>query len=780
MRILLISLLLLVFLSNTVMAAAFTSSVLPQTVNVSSTPFMNFTVGNTDSLNITEVNITLPNGFSYSGNAGTGLSNSSFIAVGNTLKWHGFQLGGGSTGYFWFKASTPSSIGSYDFNISALDANNSLNSAINSVTVNDNIAPRWYNLTSSPQSPAKYSPTATYHFNVTWTDNIALSEIYFESNVSGSMQNYSAYNIGSLFYYSYDGLAVGSYPWKFYAIDTSGNINSTQQSTLAVQKPPNLINLTVNGVTNKDTQSNYKEPVTVQVKTAGTGRVHLFQDGILVASVENTNSLDYTASALSIGSHTFKATINNLTDSNYLDNNTGVSYKVNVDWPAPKWDAMTNITPVYSQEFTSTIFVIWDDINDYNGFNASLIEMNFSGKAVNYTMLRAGETRTALFNVTLPAGSFYWKAYANNSFGKFNTTARHNFTVAKAVAPVNLEIDQLYWEVAPNTEINISCNAPSPLKVNLYRNSTRTSNPDVEAFSTEVTYLYVCNTTSGNQNYTTGSSEQLLVITSNPSRVLRLYVSASEKFVQVVQSGGNTINFQVTNKGSNTLSIEPFVIGVNKESYYVNPSVFSLKPGESTMFAVIFANVKEPVGDHNISFAVQFGDTVLREYFTLRVLPSAQTITSINNDLLYFKSQLDMFSAEIKKLESKGDDTASLEGLYARLESNLETMQDYADQNDYFNASALINPTKQIVSQMSNLLSTPGGSSTVTGTQKSGSLAWVVVALVVVGGVLAFVFLRKKIFASDSFTELKEGWDELKRKWENQVAQKKEEEAENR
>jgi hypothetical protein len=91
----------------------------------------------------------------------------------------------------------------------------------------DSDAPVWSNNQTSPDSNSAYNPSQAYQFVVDWSDNVALSSVWFEHNFNGSMQNYSASNSGSTYYYNYQGLAAGTYQWRSYANDSSGKLNKT-------------------------------------------------------------------------------------------------------------------------------------------------------------------------------------------------------------------------------------------------------------------------------------------------------------------------------------------------------------------------------------------------------------------------------------------------------------------------------------------------------------------------------------------------------------------------
>jgi len=114
----------------------------------------------------------------------------------------------------------------------------------------DNIPPSPSNNKTSPVSPANYSPTGSYQFNITWTDNYLLNETYFEHNFTGTAANYSptgfAGNTTAMeYYYNYGALAAGSYYWKSYANDSKNNSNSSLAFEYAVNKAASTLSLNI-------------------------------------------------------------------------------------------------------------------------------------------------------------------------------------------------------------------------------------------------------------------------------------------------------------------------------------------------------------------------------------------------------------------------------------------------------------------------------------------------------------------------------------------------------
>jgi len=111
----------------------------------------------------------------------------------------------------------------------------------------DIIAPIPSNI--KPQNHEEYVPGHSYQFNVTWTDNIGVSEVKIENNFSGTLRNDTVTTkSGNEYYYNYN-LQPGVYSWREFASDARGNQQVTPQEifnltdttapAVTITSPPN-------------------------------------------------------------------------------------------------------------------------------------------------------------------------------------------------------------------------------------------------------------------------------------------------------------------------------------------------------------------------------------------------------------------------------------------------------------------------------------------------------------------------------------------------------------
>lgn len=101
----------------------------------------------------------------------------------------------------------------------------------------DTTNPSVTSLTETPSDPATYSQGARYQFNATITDNVGIGTVLLEFNGV----NYTPSNLGSVYNVSIYDLGVGSYSYRWFANDTSGNVNNTQTGTYTVNKANGVV-----------------------------------------------------------------------------------------------------------------------------------------------------------------------------------------------------------------------------------------------------------------------------------------------------------------------------------------------------------------------------------------------------------------------------------------------------------------------------------------------------------------------------------------------------------
>ncbi len=135
----------------------------------------------------------------------------------------------------------------------------------------------------------------------------------------------------------------------------------------------------------------------------------------------------------------------------------------------PRYSSITTSSPsTYSNTSYSWMNVTWND--ESAGLTVN-IESDYSGTPTNYTPTNIGNVY--YLKEILPAGSFYWKTYANNSIDNLNQSTQ-TFSIAKLSSGLSMSITPA-WQVYNGQSFTISCSA-SP-NVTLMKDSYPVSLP---------------------------------------------------------------------------------------------------------------------------------------------------------------------------------------------------------------------------------------------------------------------------------------------------------------
>jgi len=198
--------------------------------------------------------------------------------------------------------------------------------------------------------------------------------------------------------------------------------------------------------------------------------------------------------------------------SNRLTYSIGSEESQSANTP-PTWLSNTSSVPSsYSPSTYSWFNITWNDDNDANGYNYSVIELN----GANYTTSRDGNV--SYYKAILGAGTYTWKFYANDSSNAWNSTDTWTATIAKADSPLTLSLNvtsPITYETSSKTT---GSGCPAGVTCNLYRNTTGlVSNPDSVLLGAG-SYQWVYNT-SGNANYSSNSTTIDLLVNKKVANV---------------------------------------------------------------------------------------------------------------------------------------------------------------------------------------------------------------------------------------------------------------------
>jgi hypothetical protein len=358
--------------------------------------------------------------------------------------------------------------------------------------VTDTTAPQWSNNQSS--YPATYAVQASV-FNITWTDNVNVSIVQIEGNWSGSATNYTATLISGTTangVWSYNAtLPAGTFYWKSYATDTSGNKNLTDIWEFTIGKANNPINLYLNGTAGNQT---YTYPATVNATgTATAGIVYLWRDGAFLKS----GASPQTDSAL-LGNGTYAYTVNATGNTNYSDNSTGITYYAFVN------------------KATSSCSLSFNPASGITYGTAVNVSCSCTNTEATAKLYRNGTEVTGEINqnVTLGAETYDYVCNVSSTQNYTDDSDSSDYTVNKADPSSNLNLylqsvanDQTITYETQSNATGIST-VIQDMTFILYRDGSNvgSGNPATELSTLGVGYYaYVYNTTGGT-NYTLGST----------------------------------------------------------------------------------------------------------------------------------------------------------------------------------------------------------------------------------------------------------------------------------
>lgn len=180
----------------------------------------------------------------------------------------------------------------------------------------------------------------------------------------------------------------------------------------------------------------------------------------------------------------------------------------------PRWSMnMSSIPSLYSPLLLSSFNITW---NDTFGVSGSLLESNFSGIRANYTMSRNGSNYS--FSASMPAGTFYWRSYANDTRGNFNSSDSWIFDVQIFVSNISLLLNSSdsNFTIDEDTEANITARLNHAAAADVFSNGIQsiqnTTNFTVlQLFSRpgayNLTVIY-----NGSQNYSSAAATHWLIV----------------------------------------------------------------------------------------------------------------------------------------------------------------------------------------------------------------------------------------------------------------------------
>lgn len=718
---------------ETVYAASFTASMTPTNLNAKETgAILNFTITNTDGAeNITAVNISLPYGFSYSGNVRQDIGTFSLLENGRILSWVLIPnlIPAGNTENFWLDVTAAQEVKEHYFNVTTKGVSGTFTSQNLTFTIVDLIAPKWSANTTAPASPTTYVYNQNYTFNISWSDNVNLDTVTFEwegvnyTNITApDVESQGSGNYG----FSLKDLTVGNYTYRWYANDSNGTQNSTGEIVYTVDKLSNPISIYLNGNPNANLMLNDQSELNITV--VSEGMIYVYENERLIVS--GTGPLT-SIRTLSVGTYVYKA--NSSSTANRTQNSTGHSQTVEVVVPPPMYSIVADIPDIWYKDAFATWNITFSDMNDPNGFDTAYFETNHSGTLTNFTLNHSdGSNKTSYeINLSNPV-SFTWRIYVNNSYGSWNSSEKILSNVSKII-PTYVMNATPDWEVLRGTETLVFCAANSDLAVRLYRNDKEVDNPDRQTLASGV-YTYTCNNTETNNYSSSHISELMYVMRYSKS----LSFSEYEEMIYVAQNGSNKTIVNVANKGNRTHYVSLGIEGIDERWYKVNSSNISVKAGELGSFEVLFNIIPGvDVDDYAGKFVATIDDNIEKVDFIVRVTPDPALRAEIDEEI-------SILSASVSRIQYLIDEAGKANTTNAQtiLDSALQKIEEakrYADKNDYFNAYRLLDGVIDMIKSAEEEVTLAKAKVEIE--SKERMRTWIYASAVIIAmGVIAFLF----------------------------------------
>ena len=272
------------------------------------------------------------------------------------------------------------------------------------------VPPIYSNLKANITSPANYSPTQTYQFNATWTDNDAISRVLLEWNNTNLTVSTKA---GDEYYYNLSDLTAGTYSYRWLANDTSNNWNSTAIQSYVINKSSSEVNLTLNSFDgNISIAQGNSATKTCSLISPASGNVSLYQNGTLL--LEGQSGVQHTSTYHTIGTYNITC-IYNATQNYSLSSETHWLTVTELDTTPPT--ATLNSPNDNNLSSNTTIIFNCSAIDNSLLENITLYGNWSGGWHANETKTLTGASNSTIFTKNIADGKYVWNCLAYDNSG---------------------------------------------------------------------------------------------------------------------------------------------------------------------------------------------------------------------------------------------------------------------------------------------------------------------------------------------------------------------------
>ena len=556
-------------------AADFTASVAPTSVAGNFNQLFNFTINNTDSSeNVTQVNITLPGGFTFVGGTNaTSASNNIFYSTSGVMTWDnttapGFIDMNSTVQFFEFNATTPNTSGNYTITLDILDTSFNSNSTSFNITV-DADSP---NITLSYPGNNTVHGTSNMTFNFTATDVIDANltcNLTIDGDVNKS--NFGAEN-GNMTSISVNGFNSGEHSWSVKCWDDFSHTTTTNTSFFSLYS-----DLIVTAIKWTSSPSNHTAPgsnVTIKatIKNNGTFNIpddiniSLWWGDTFIENQANTSELTLGTSQVitfnnvsnpaivTNGIHTITVGVDSGSDVNETNESNNMTMQIVVGFNVTVL-SLSNSTLYANESLNISVSVEYadgDPVNNLEEANFTIIYDDIGGGSVERNWGTTSYQGTSVENFTNSSNGIYWFDIVSY----YNPTSPgpgvHNITVGASGGNYSGSSNGLdsYYLLAPSYVITFgsmmtSINEELTDAFNIYVTNSGTAQLDYARATINDNHDYLTFTTCSSFVNVTNDTNQYSVC--NPT-MTALVVTSDQNGCFSASVGGesNSLYFNVT------------------------------------------------------------------------------------------------------------------------------------------------------------------------------------------------------------------------------------------
>jgi len=344
-----------------------------------------------------------------------------------------------------FNVNSPSGI--FVWNVKCHDLSKRKNFAEQNFTLSVDVeAPKYSEININPLTPAIYENNKKYYFNITWTDNFEIDTVILEHNFTGIISEETLQGINDVYNFSIQNLNSGTYYYKWYTNDTSGNENETTIYSYVINKAEPTINLYLNSVQDNITiNENNDVLIEGEVIILGDGYIELYLNNELIN--KGTGSVNNNTYFSEPGEYNITMIFNETL--NYLKKQKTFFITVN-DITPPN---ITLISPTNNTLLATGSRNLIYNVNDSsNILNCSL----YINDELNQTSTNITKNTQQSFTINTEEETYNWRIQCFDEYENEGTSETRTFT-AVSDETINVYV---------NTEKTWEQGEPAIIKIN--------------------------------------------------------------------------------------------------------------------------------------------------------------------------------------------------------------------------------------------------------------------------------------------------------------------------